>query len=134
MLNVTPSPQVDPRSEDEILGLVSFKPIEIGWGMRDLHLPGPRSFHRLHFHDSPTVNVLKMCLGQLFVIILLNLINKIIENNILRMTCYVCYNSEDDVIKSFRDKETEKIYRWIQITKTGSIHSTCGVSKAKNAQ
>lgn len=29
----------------------------------------------------------------------------------LHMTCIICYNSEVDVIKSFRDKETEKIYR-----------------------
>ena len=27
------------------------------------------------------------------------------------MTCKMCYNTEVDVIKSFRDKETEKIYR-----------------------
>lgn len=29
----------------------------------------------------------------------------------LHMTCIICYNSGDDVIKLFRDKETEKIYR-----------------------
>lgn len=27
------------------------------------------------------------------------------------MTCIICYNAEDDLIKSFRDKETEKIYQ-----------------------
>jgi proteic killer suppression protein len=43
--------------------------------------------------------------------ILLNLIVIIFYKYMLHMTCIICYTTEVDVIKSFRDKETEKIYR-----------------------